>query len=98
MTKEAFKKQLEEYAPGNMRQFSDKDYADIEYVYTYHPAISEVGGKQQIVIIFQEGGMSVIKDMKCRAEKAEALERKIEQARIELNKLIKEYDQLKEDT
>lgn len=97
MTKEEFKKQLEDYAPGNMRQFSDADYENIEYVYTFHPAISEVGGKKQIAVIFQEGGMSVIKDMKPRAHEAEELERKITSARLELDKLIEQYKELKED-
>ena len=98
MTKEEFKKQLEDYAPGNMRQFTDADYALIEYVYTYHPTISNVGGKKQIAVIFQEGGMSVIKDMKRRAQGAERLERKIAGAGLEQDKLIKEYEQLKEAT
>lgn len=97
MTKEEFKKQLEDYAPGNMRQFSDVDYASIEFVYTFHPAISQVGGKKQIAVIFQEGGMSVIKDMKQRAHEAEELERKITSARLELDKLKKQYEELKED-
>lgn len=98
MTKEEFKKHLEDYAPGNMRQFSDADYALIEYVYTYHPTISNVGGKKQIAVIFQEGGISVIKDMKRRAQGAEELERKIASTRLELDKLIEEYEKLKEAT
>lgn len=98
MTKEEFKKQLEDYAPGNMRQFSDADYAVIEYVYTYHPVISNVGGKKQIAVIFQEGGMSVINDMKYRAKKAEEFECRIASARIELDKYIKAYEELKEAT
>lgn len=98
MTKEEFKKHLEDYAPGNMRKFTDADYALIEYVYTYHPTISNVGGKKQIAVIFQEGGMSVIRDMKRRAQGTEVLEKKIASARLELDKLIKEYEQLKEAT
>lgn len=44
-------------------EISDQNYEIIETVYTWHPAINEVGGKDQIATLYETGGMSLIKSM-----------------------------------
>ncbi len=56
------------------RAVSDEEYSTIEYVYTWHPAISETEGKDQIADLYMNYGMTVIADMVDRAGKMEKLE------------------------
>lgn len=44
-------------------QVSSKDYEAIEFVYTWHPSISDTNGKKQIAEIYNTGGMLVINAM-----------------------------------
>ena len=74
---------------------SDFDYEKIEVVYTFHPAISEVHGKEQIALIYTTFGMTVINDMLSRAIKARELENKISQAKAAYNIAMAEYNELK---
>lgn len=60
---------------------SDEEYGTIEYVYTYHPAISETEGKDQIARLYTDYGMTVIEDMVERAGKMEMAERDLRVAR-----------------
>jgi len=53
---------------------SNEEYGTIEYVYTWHPAISETEGKDQITRLYTDYGMTVIEDMVERARKMEKLE------------------------
>lgn len=53
---------------------SDEEYSTIEYVYTWHPAIADVGGKTQIADLYTYYGMTIIEDMVERAGKMEKLE------------------------
>ena len=53
---------------------SDEEYSTIEYVYTWHPAISETEGKAQIADLYKYYGMTVIEDMVERAGNMEKLE------------------------
>lgn len=39
------------------------EYTGINYVYTYHPSISDVCGKRQIAALFLIGGMPLIMSM-----------------------------------
>jgi len=56
------------------KMVSNEEYSTIEYVYTWHPAISETEGKDQIVRLYTDYGMTVIEDMVERAGKMEKLE------------------------
>lgn len=76
---------------------SSEDYKVIELVYTFHPAISEVRGKEQIALLYTTFGMTVINDMKPRALKARELESKIAKARADYDNAMKEYIELKEN-
>ena len=44
-------------------EISDQNYEIVETVYTWHPAINEVGGKDQIATLYETGGMPLIKSM-----------------------------------
>lgn len=44
-------------------EISDQNYEIIETVYTWHPAINEVGGKDQIATLYETGDMPLIKSM-----------------------------------
>lgn len=64
------------------------DYQIIEKVYNFHPAIED---KQDIAHIYNAYGMATIKDMLPRAEKLQAIEDKIMQAKQELTDLQEQY-------
>lgn len=53
---------------------SGDDYAMIEKVYMYHPAIPNVGGKQAIARLYAVGGMAVIRDMERTAAREQERE------------------------
>lgn len=74
---------------------SDDDFKVIELVYTFHPAISETRGKEQIALLYTTFGMTVINDMKPRALKAREIESKIAKARADYDNALKEYKELK---
>lgn len=46
----------------------NEEYDAIEFVYMWHPSISDTEGKHQIASIYRLGGMAVINDMTKRAE------------------------------
>lgn len=80
MTKQEFEK-LEQDV------ISDEVFETINFVYTFHPAIDEVKGKQQIADIYKLGGMRIIADMYPTACKAKALEEDIRKKQAELESL-----------
>lgn len=52
-------------------RISQEDYAIVEHVYMWHPAIPNVGGKDKIADLYLIGGMDVIRDMDRRAVESE---------------------------
>ena len=91
MTKQEFESRLE---PG--KTVTDEQYKIIEYVYTYHPAISNIMGKDQIAYLYNTFGMTVIKDMYPRAHRAYELDREIRASRIKLENLTNAFCMLKQ--
>lgn len=73
-----------------------EEYSLIEYVYTFHPSISNTEGKDQIAGIYKIGGMRLIKDMIPTAQKAEQLDRGIQNTVANLQSLRNQYKELKE--
>lgn len=73
---------------------SDRDYKVIELVYTWHPAISETEGKDQIAAIFNAGGMSVIQDMVETAEMAMGIDNERRKLEQKMNALKERSDRL----
>ncbi len=54
------KQEFESKAGNNI---SEDDYKLIELVYTWHPSISEIDGKAQILTLYRTYGMRIIRDM-----------------------------------
>lgn len=67
MTKLEFEELVDE-------NITPENYATIEYVYTWHPSISDHDGKREITMLYKIGGMRVIRDMVRSARDAERLE------------------------
>lgn len=59
----------------------------IDYVYMYHPSISDVDGKSQIAYLYVVFGMRLILDMRNTAHVMEDYENKERKLKAELNKL-----------
>ena len=64
------------------KSVSNNDYEVIEKVYTWHPAIRECSGKEQIARLYNEFGMSVIRGMVAVVEHMI----KLEEERLELKR------------
>lgn len=77
--------------------FTDEAYKAIEFVYMYHPSISDTNGKIQIVNIFVYGGLPVIYDMLPRAKKAQVVELAIHSANSRLADLKELYVTIQND-
>lgn len=94
MTREEFICAVEKAAPKEVtgepvkvKQLTDKEYKLIEYVYQFHPAISEINGKRQIARLYVEFGMGIIRDMLPRAEVMQKLENEQRKAKAELERI-----------
>lgn len=66
MMKHEFEQRIE-------RELTPEEYKIVEHVYTWHPAIPNVGGKDVLAQIFKLGGMTVMLDMDGSATAAEAI-------------------------
>ena len=76
-------------------KISDADYELVEFVYNYHPCNFD---KASIAKLVEEFGMSIIYDMRTRAQAAMEQEIKIERLREELKRAQEALDAaLKED-
>lgn len=64
-----------------------EDYAIIEYIYTWHPSIPNVGGKEKIAELWKIGGIGLIRSMRDVAQWAESVETQIDNKRSIVSKL-----------
>lgn len=76
-------------------EVSVEDYKEIEFVYMFHPAISDTKGKIQIAEIYKNGGMLVIRAMKDMAERGKDIDHEIGRLEKELAFQKKRYEMLK---
>ena len=74
---------------------TEDEYTIIETVYTFHPSIKNVGGKEQIARLYTEFGMILIKDMLATANAAKDLEERIYFHRDEWARYQEKLDNLK---
>ena len=97
MTKQEFMNKVAEVTPKEKKiaVVSDTDYALVERVYTFHPAISETEGKRQIAELYVNFGMVLIMDMLPRAEVMATKERELREARAALNRIQEEIEEIK---
>ena len=90
MMKSEFEKRLPEgYTVTN------EDYSKIEYVYTWHPCIDPVKGKDQIVYLYVTFGMRIIHDMMESASEAESLNNDLRELLYKQEELKQRMDCLK---
>lgn len=75
-------------------QVTESEYKDIDFVYTFHPSISNTEGKTQIAQLYKIGGMRLIKDMLPTARKAQELDNKIMAANANLMRLKRQSEML----
>lgn len=69
------------------------EYEIIEKVYTWHPAINDVSGKDQIADLYKNFGMSVIRGMVPVAEKMIEIDKQKRKLRAQME-LLKQREQL----
>lgn len=90
MTREEFTDKAMQICDSAGIQFripSNDEMRLIEYVYMYHPSISNVGGKEQIAYLYVHFGMRLIRDMRNTAHMMEDYEIKERKLKAELIKL-----------
>ena len=73
---------------------TESEYKDIEFVYTFHPSVSNTGGKTQIAELYKIGGIRLIRDMIPTARKAQELDNKIMAANANLMRLKRQSEML----
>lgn len=56
---------------------TERQWQDIQYVYTWHPSIDDVNGKDQIAKLWDLGGYRLIEDMMPTAKKDQELQEEI---------------------
>ena len=96
MTREEFEKKVVDIA--GCKAFgglTDDEYRDIEYVYTWYPAISETKGKEQIAWLYINFGMCVIRDMYETASLAEDLDDDLKEAERKVNSIKNRIERLR---
>ncbi len=97
MTREEFEAHVAKVLPEGKTapEPTDAEYKLIEYVYNFHPAISETDGKEQIAELYVKFGMCLINDMKPRATLMEQKERELREAMAALNKVKEEIEKIR---
>lgn len=75
-------------------EVSNAEYAEIEFVYNFHPAIPEVGGKKRIAELFEVGGLGLIRAMYPCALEAEERENQMREIRTRIGELNTELTAL----
>ena len=72
---------------------SASDYVIIDFVYTWHPTISNTRGKQQIVSLYKSGGMDLMKNLLSVAAMQAVAEENMtfETAKVQVKKLLEQY-------
>lgn len=87
MSKEEFEKLIG-------KEIGKEDYDIIETVYTWHPSIPEVGGKEVIAKLYEVGGMEVMKDMHVKAIKYYGYA----QLKALINKIKNKIDEIEDES
>ena len=79
MNKQEFMSRVNKWNP-EVKEPTAIEYENIEYVYTWHPSIDSVKGKDQIAYLYVNFGMRVIYDMITTAHLAEEAEAEMNKA------------------
>lgn len=77
-------------------EVADSDYKIIEYVYQFHPAITDMNGKKEIAAIYQlSNGMDIIRSMVPTAEIQAELEKEMRIAQQTVADIRKRMERVK---
>lgn len=97
MTRKEFEAHVAKVLPEGKTapELTDAEYKLIEYVYNFHPAISETDEKKQIAELYVKFGMCLINDMKPRATLMEQKERELREATAALDKVREEIREIR---
>ena len=79
------------------KEVSNADYQVINHVYTFHTAISETDGKQQIAGLYNLGGMPLIKSMVECADIMQDLETELFKVKGKLKSIESRIENAKEN-
>ena len=90
MTKEEFETLTEQ-------TISPEDYKIVEFVYMYHPNVSDVGGKQFIAEVYKVGGIELIKDMRNAAQINYEFEEAVAELQSRIRGLNNRIERLRQD-
>lgn len=74
---------------------TEEEYKLIEYVYNFHPSISETEGKKQVAYLYESFGMSIFRDMEARADFMRVKEGKLQKAKAEVERIQKQMKEVK---
>lgn len=85
----------EEFEALTGTEIPEKEYEVIEYVYQFHPVVSETSGKEEVAELWKSFGTSIFYDMLPRARAAEKIESEIRATRMHLEALLDQYNELK---
>ena len=85
----------EEFASRVSKKVSDDDFKLIDFVYMWHPLISEVEGKDQVAYLFNQFGIGIFREMEPKANEAMRIEVEISKLKKEIEKLTQELADLK---
>lgn len=77
------------------RNATAQEYSIVEYVYSWHPSISDRDGKKQMAWLFDNLGMRVICDMCNTAEKAQRIDEHIRDHERQLADYREQLEKLK---
>ena len=89
--------QKQEFEQRINAEISAEDYSVVEYVYTWHPSIPDLFGKDRIAEIYKFGGMGLIRSMVESAKIAENYTRNIDQLRSRRDSLRNELARVEKD-
>ena len=87
----------EEFETLTEQSISPEDYKIVEFVYMYHPNVSNITGKKYIAEIYKVGGIELIKDMRHNASINFDYEKKVERIQRQIRELNQEIEQLRKE-
>ena len=84
------REEFEELLPADkVKDLTDQEYKQIEFVYTYHPLNLS---KQDTAFLYAKFGFGIFNDLLENAQKAAAYEQKVDDARLALERACSEHD------
>nr|DAU50069.1 MAG TPA: hypothetical protein [Caudoviricetes sp.] len=98
MTREEFESNLSQLHKGGAIRHekpTEEEYKLIEYVYAFHPSISETEGKQQVAYLYENFGMSIFRDMEARANYMRVKEDEFQKAIAEVERIRRQMEKVK---